>query len=506
MGCEKFINVEPIDSLSGNNFWKDVNDAETFTLEIYRLFRDAALVQAPYFIMGEIRNGQGRQTNSYPYRNDISAASRGDVVYLAYTPRPAAGANAETFWQNHAEWDKLANWTPFYKVVQSSNILYENINRLADNNKSISPAIVKQYQAEAVFMRCLTYFFMIRLYGDVPYYTNAYNDKPLPRTSHVEIAKRCLQELEVVKDDLPWTYTEPANRAVRAMRGSAIALMMNLNMWLAGFDEVNEDEYYENTDLLGDELTQNGEIEAGAYELLPLSRTSEIFGGRSKESFFEISNSVNYQGFTASNSRKMIPFYVLDGYTVNLNVDRENAEMAYDSRYMEILYKDGEPDGRIEAWFKNNEDWKSGSGKFRFFKFVDFEFQTGNQASNYANSIMVFRYAESLLLQAEACANLLKTDKAVNLLNRIRERAGATLYPGNGYDNLSDAIFYERGKELMGEGYYFFDLVRTKRIMNGDFTIAPLTFSAFQSNAWTWPIDKKALENNPYMYLNYWNR
>lgn len=506
MSCEKFINVEPIDSLSGNNYWKDERDAETFTLEIYRLFREASLIGGPYFIMGELRNGMGVKTGSFPNRWDINYAALNQVRLLAYTPRPEAGQNADTFWARNVHWDLLHDWKPFYKVVQSSNILYENVKRLSQNNTSISPAIVKKYQAEAVFMRCLSYFFMIRLYGDVPYYTNPYNDKPLGRMNQVEVIQNCLRELEAVKNDLPWTYAEPANIAVRAMRGSVLALMMNLNMWAAGFDEAKAMEYYQATDRLGDELTQEGAIGANAYELIPLNRITEIFSGRSRESFFEISNSVNYQGFTAANSRKMIPFYVLDGFTVSLNSDKENSELAYAPKHMEEMYPDGVADGRINAWFRDDPNWKAGNGKFRLFKFVNFEYGGGNQASNYANSIMVFRYAESLLLQAEACANLELNTKAADLLNQVRRRANAVEYPNNGHESLSEAIFYERAKELMGEGYYFFDLVRTGRIMNPKYTLAPMTFSAFNAGAWTWPISKDALINNPYMKLNYWNQ
>lgn len=505
MSCDKFINVEPIDSLSGNNYWKNQSDAETFTLELYRLFREAALLKAPYFIMGELRNGMVTKTQSYPNRWDINYASMGQVTLLTTTPRPEPGADADRFWTYHVEWDRLDNWKHFYKVVQSSNILYENVLRLADNDKSISPTIVKQYQAEAVFMRSLSYFFLIRLFGDVPYYTNAYNDKPLGRTSHIQVAKMCLEDLAKVKDDLPWTYDEPANRAVRAMRGSVIALMMHLNMWAAGFDTGNEQKYYVQVDELGDELTRLGEEQNRAYELLPISRIKEIFQGRSRESFFEISNSVNYQGFSAANSRKMIPFYVLDGFTVSLNQDRVNAELAYLPRHMEKLYPEGEPDGRIGQWF-DEANWKSGDGKFRCFKFVNFEFDGSNTASNYANSIMIFRYAESLLLQAEATEALGNEVKAIALLNRVRGRANASLYPVNNHESLSEAIFYERAKELMGEGYYFFDLVRTKRILSRDYTMAPMSFTAFNAGAWTWPISKEAQNNNPHMSLNYWNQ
>ncbi len=57
----------------------------------------------------------------------------------------------------------------------------------------------------------------------------------------------------------------------------------------------------------------------------------------------------------------------------------------------------------------------------------------------------------------------------------------------------------------MGEGHHFYDLVRTRKILDPKFTPNPLSFSAFQAGAWTWPIDASATINNPYMTLNnYW--
>src|SRR5690606_14094322 len=182
----------------------------------------------------------------------------------------------------------------------SANILHEKVPAIAENDPSISPATVKRYQAEAVFKRSLTYFFLIRLYGDVPYYTNAYNQDPLPRMNHVQVAKNCLAELEAVKDDLPWTYEDPADRSVRAMRGSALALLMHLNMWCAGFDEGNKRLYYEAVDKLGDELRLVGMEQQGAYALLPIEETASIFNGRSKEGLFEIPTNPNYQSNTSN--------------------------------------------------------------------------------------------------------------------------------------------------------------------------------------------------------------
>jgi hypothetical protein len=93
------------------------------------------------------------------------------------------------------------------------------------------------------------------------------------------------------------------------------------------------------------------------------------------------------------------------------------------------------------------------------------------------------------------------------MLNIIRERAKTTLYQGGGGTVLKDAIFTERAKELMMEGHYYFDLVRTGRVTDQQWCFFPLTQSQFDNGGWTWPISTASLNNNPYMQLNnYWLR
>jgi len=508
--CKKFLNVEPTDSLSGNNFWRDKNDAETFTREIYRLFRVGVGIDRPILLVGDFRNAPVLRTATYPNRFDITYISRGNIRTLVNTVRPEPGTDADRFWTYNVEWDKISDWTPIYKVIQSANILYSLVPKVAENDPSFSQAEVKAYQAEAVFMRCMSYFVMLRLFGDVPYYTDAYNQDPLPRTKHIQVAKACLEDLERVKDDLPWTYADPANRGVRAMKGSALALMMHLNMWLAGFDKANEKTYYQAVDRFGDELYNEGVLASKAYELLPINRVAEVFNGRSKEGLFEIPNNVNY-GESYSNTRKTYfahvlhaPYFILNQTTTNLS------ELTYRPEYMHTLYPDGEQDGRIKYWFtdpKGDNFMFAGTGDFTFFKFFNLALGEGNTAQSLGNYQIMLRLADAILLQAEANANLGDEGKATILLNRIRARAEAGLYPAsNNYDNnLKDAIYWERCKELMGEGHYYYDLVRTGKLYDAKYCFNPITYSDYLQEAWTWPINPKAMNNNPYMTLNnYW--
>ncbi|NGM62159.1 RagB/SusD family nutrient uptake outer membrane protein [Sphingobacterium sp. SGG-5] len=521
-GCDKFLNVEPTDSLSGNNFWKSETDAETFTLEVYRLFRQGIGIERPTILAGDLRCAPVLPPEgNNPRRPDITLLAYNMVGTAVTTKRVDDGGSqqANTFWVTHVLWNRMDNWVPHYKVIQSANILYDKVPQIAENDASISPATVKRYQAEAVFMRCMTYFMLLRLYGDVPYYTEAYNQKPLGRTSHVQVAKNCIADLAAHYQDLPWTYSDPADHAVRAMRGSALALMMHLNMWCAGFDENNKRLYYEEVDRLGDELRLTGIDQQGAYALLPIEETASIFNGRSKEGLFEIPTNPNYQSNTGNgkeqieNFRRHFVGHVLHAPWFSLNAASGRSELAYEPSYMRLLYPEGEDDRRIEEWFTKGEGTSTanmygGDYTFVFFKFFNFAYGNSNTEQSVGFSQVIFRIADAILLQAEAVAELGTNDaKAVELLNMIRGRAKAGLYPAvNNYDNnLKAAIFWERCKELMGEGHYFYDLVRSRKILDINYCMHPISYSAFLQGAWTWPINEDVLKNNPYMSLNeYW--
>jgi hypothetical protein len=282
---------------------------------------------------------------------------------------------------------------------------------------------------------------------------------------------------------------------VRASRGSVIALLMNMNMWNAGFDKGKAEHYYGETATLGKEL-----VNSGAYRLLPLSEWSTVIKGRSDESLFEFYRSVNYNDANSAIAPISDMFvhypYKRPEYTHRVSFAFFRAE------YMQKLYL-GSADRRAAVWF--DENIYADNGKFMMLKFAQNSFITGDEDKNPDNTFMIFRYAGEILLCAEALAELGRDNEAIGLVNMVRDRAEAVHYTGGGGQDLKDFIFLERSRELMGEGHHYFDLVRTHRILSSTWSYNVLTLDKFNRGAWTWPISRSALDNNPYMTLNdYW--
>ena len=490
--CKKFLDVKPLDKLSGNVFWQSRSDVESFTSDQYANLRNKFTSTSFIPATGELRSGYILPAI---LNNSNSVAEKNiRLVYAQFATnnlKTNTGVLSSTQPWNGLGFDSITKWYEFYSVIQGANILYERVN---NGVPGLSGDDKKKYQAEAVFLRCLTYFFMVRLYGDVPYYTKAYQQDPLPREKAVSVINQCIADLKANLDNLPLVYPDPALRAVRATKGAALDLLMNMNMWNAGFDNGNKLKYYQQTADLGSEL-----ISSNVYQLLPLDNFSEVMKGRSNEGIFEFNQSINYE--SAPNFRAFFGEMMLRYPNKNSGTDNSSSHAYFRADYLLRLYPAGIADKRKDLWFDNS--MLSQDGNFQLLKFK------GNLASNQSNpdwGLIIFRFAEAILLRAEALAELGGQDaEAIKMLNMIRRRAVAPEYIGIGGQDLKNAIFNERCKELMGEGHLYFDLIRTGRILNSQWTLNPLSADQFARGGWTWPIDVSALYNNPYMKLNeYW--
>lgn len=485
-GCKKFLNVKPLDRLSGNAFLQDRKDVENYLWDNYGLLRDK-LGSCPFLPnAGDVRSGMMAEAPETKDRDYVHYVSDNDLATFI-----SRRGNDGLY-----HWIELTRWQGFYKVIQAANILYyevgtRNINGLSETDK-------KRYQAEAVFLRCISYWLMIRVWGDVPYYTEAYLSDPLPREKMVTVAKNCLDDLNKVKDDLPWTYGDPAYVGVRATKGALLALMMELDLWNAGFDKANKKSYYQQAVDMGTEL-----VNSRQYDLLPLSDYRQLFQGRTKESLFEIAQNSNYNEIIMYNTFSDLVLHFPYKRPVSTH---QWSYSYYRAAFLSMLFPSGQPDARIQYWF--DENMLANNGDFQYLKFVNIYAITDDEDYNPDGNVIIFRYADGLLLLAEALAELGGRDAdAIAKLNIVRGRAMANPYAGAGGDALKDAIFAERARELMGEGHYYFDLVRTGRIFNSKWCYTPLTQLQFDQGGWTWPLDPSVQDQNPFVQLNtYWTK
>lgn len=489
--CKDLMTVRSEDQLSGDEFWSEGNEAdvEAFALSMYGFFRQATMMDAAFFV----NTGDLRAAPVVPYSTDQNH----------YVRRLTAN-NISELVSNSGNYigEGITKWNMFYRVVQTANMLMENIDLVP----GLSEQAIESYRAEAVFMRNLTYFLMARVFGDIPYYTVAQNQESLPRSNMVEVLRLCLDDLQSVLDTdtgysyMPWIQSG-MKAGIRPNRGAFLLLMMHINMWLVRFDAPRASAYYQNTVNLGQTLVENN---GGTYYLLDIERSSEIFRGGTAETFFEIVQNINagevftssYDGrvvTASSNFSNLVTFRYRGAGTTN-------PPLYYRVDFLQRLFSPEETDLRRETWFDENIYQIDGFQK-EVTKFLNPDVSGDFPTSNSGNQI-VFRYADAILLYAEALAAQGTNDgKALELLNMVRQRAGAEEIVSTG-DALRDDIYWERVRELIGEGHYFYDLVRTGRIHDPAYCYHTISRSNFNAGAWTWPIHANAFLNNTRMTDN----
>lgn len=473
--CDSFLEVEPIDKISADKVWRTREDAVKNLNGPYAILLDRFLASTLY------NNGDFRSGNWEPFEKyNIEALGENDLW------SPDLGGDNTLHGRN---------WVPFYQAIEAANLCIDRIPGIED--PAFSTADKNQMVAEARFIRAFTYFFMVRMYGDVPLNNDPYNTDYIPRTNMVEVLQTCLDDLGPAVADLPVVHQDPTNKAVRASQGAALTLMAEINMWLAGFDKGNRQTYWQQAaDLAGQVM------DLGIYRLLPYTPSTflEVFKGRSDEGIFELSVDINY----GAQTHALISQWTLHRPIINSSealYGGFGSEIVLKEEYLDRIFPRGTSDLRFEYWFDDPYCTLNPQSAM----FLKFSAVSDPNTRDYDANYIFFRYAGLILLRAEALANLGQTAEAIELLNMVRNRAGVSNYSGSGGSNLVEAILLEREKELLGEGWTWYDLVRTGRVTNPSLTGNPLTQDEFNRKAWTWPIETDIIRRNPLVTQNdYW--
>lgn len=204
LSCKKFLNVTPIDNLSGNNYWQNEADVEKFVNGIYIKLRSRILNNgSTFYTFADLRCAPViNSANIAGFTNFINNDLKGAI----------ASTNGNYYFYN---FKAATEWKSYYDVIGSANLMVKEVSEMP--NSAISDESRKRYMAEGIFLRNLCYFLLVRMYGDVPYYTNAYNDQPLGRTNQISVMKNCIADMAAVKDDLPVTYVDASQVGTRAI-------------------------------------------------------------------------------------------------------------------------------------------------------------------------------------------------------------------------------------------------------------------------------------------------
>ncbi|MCE6989777.1 RagB/SusD family nutrient uptake outer membrane protein [Dyadobacter sp. CY323] len=449
-----FLNLAPISSVNTQNFYKTAGDIELAVNAAYSTLQLAGQFSQGYWVVGETRsdntfNFEDGGNNDHVDLDLFRMASSNSILSLI--------------------------WVDYYRGIMACNVVLERINGVTMEN-----ALKERYIGEVSFLRALMYFNLVRIFGDVPLVLtetkSVEEGYSQGRIAANEVYSQIIQDLQSAENKLPKTYSGAL--VGRATSGAAKAVLGKV--------------YLTKKEYAAAQAKLKEVIDQGTYSLL--TDYAALWNPANKnnaESVFEIqfkkgttgTSSAFLSWFAPRNSGNSV---TINGFAYGRNLPTEDLAKAYEAN--DLRKKSSLAEGYTNS---SNVFVKD---KYTL-KFNDQPFT----ANNYDNNWPYLRYADVLLMYAEATneVNGGPNQLAYDQINAVRKRAGLNPLPANLNKNtFALALEHERQVELAFEGHRWFDLVRTGRaleVMNAHFK-GSVVLQSFQL---LYPIPQSQIDINP---------
>ncbi|MBD0256026.1 MAG: RagB/SusD family nutrient uptake outer membrane protein [Cytophagales bacterium] len=429
-GCQDFLKKEPLDRLGLDTYYTKESDAINAINAVYSPFAggDDFWGKALWMI------GDGASDNSMPGGTDPDFIPIDNFTVDADNPRLA------DTWRGH------------YNVISRANVVLAKVPGIPMND-----VLKNRILGEASFLRALAYFNMVRIFGDVPLLTDVTTSVAqldVARTPATAIYRLIKEDLTFAGEHLPVNYDKTADVG-RATKGAAKALLAKVHLTLREFPEA---------------AARAAEVMAMPYDLVKdYGSLFTVAGENSVESVFEIQHLTCNLGMGGRAQAFFAPFGsgltgTWDGWGTNIpTVDFVNAYETGDLRKKVTIFL---PDSvysypALRGGVYKHDASRSVNG-YNIRKYVIGP-GTDVCAMDSPMNDYVIRFADVLLMFAEASNETGNTPAAEAALNRVRTRAGLAAKTGLSQAEFRDVVLHERRMELGMESERWFDLVRTGR-------------------------------------------
>ena len=471
-GCEDFLQKDPQGELTQEAFPVTASDALLATNAVYVSIRTWAYHSGGYPILDIMSDDAHKGSNP----ND---------------QLPTVGPY-ETFTHTTTQDGLDRWWSALYEGIKRANVVIEKVPSINMNEQ-----LRNRYIAEASFLRGLFYFDLVRAFGGVPKVTSTTPATKTPRSTDAEIYELIISDLEFAAQHLPEKSLYGPDDAGRATKGAAKSLLARVCLFMGDYKNVEKyaleviaSDEYDLEDDFADANGKNGEhgiesvFEIGAMEV-------EGAGGNQYANTQGVRGSPNRGwGFNRPSLDLRYSFEEgdprLDATIIDLGETLDGIFIIGDGTTPDVVVVNGIVT-EVECY--NQKVWYPGT----------------NTITQWGHNRRLIRYADVLLMAAEALNENDKPGDALPLLNEVRERARG----GNGSilpdvtvtekNALRNAILEERRHELALEGHRFWDLVRTGRAA---IVLGPLGFQTGKHELLPIPqneidISQGSLQQNP---------
>lgn len=534
--CSDFLDVDPLTMVTEDNFWDEKNDVDEIVTGCYTRMQESDFCKR-LFIWGEVRSDNVA-------KGDDNLSSTSDENYILT--------------ENILATNGYTDWSSFYAVIDRCNLVIEKAPEVAEIDPSYLESEVNATIAEVSALRALCYFYLVRTFKDVPYYTyaitNDEQDLELPATDGDAIIDSCIADLEDVQWNAlsAWPKVNGQDISYGRITQDAIhALLADMYLWRENYSqaayyaqlvidskqEYFEDNYSSNYNVDGYPLIPD--YSSGGVQSSAGAAYNAIFGtGGSAESIFELDFSDDVD--EKWNDAVADFFYgtVDDATEVGIFGPSEPLLSEYSSQ--SLFYGNSTTEYRLrESIYADDESSATDGGQIAKYTYetIDPTKEHGDNSSNTDRSSkddanwIFYRTSDMMLIRAEALIcqmsdnDTLSTndqalrDEALELIQAIEDRSSSS-----GTASISDAtssksdmfdlVYDARRREFLFEGKRWFDLVRRSRKEGDtDYLVDQVkekytenssvaTSKLGNMNAIYWPYNDDELDVNPNLTQN----
>ena len=478
--CSKKLDLAPVSSISDANFWETPEQVDVFVTGVHARFRTHT---AAFQTLGEMRA-------------DIFGTDPGSSS--AFTGEATQGT--ERLWTNNLDLDNpgVSNYGGFYSNINQINLLISKLNE----STVVSEASKNYYLGIAYGMRAFYYFQLYRSWGSVIIQT-----EPTTAIDISTLAKPASGEAEImglIKSDIDNSVNsfgaDYTFKNTKAFWSKAATLMLKAEVYLwTNYRGSTADAAIAKAALT--------DIQTNIPGLMLLPSYASVFAASNKgnaEIIFAIRNKLDEAQLPLAGTFFPQPSLIANFYDsaanrkFNVTTDNWTGGLLRAPVKVETFWRFDDKDSRKWATIQPAYSFVNGTFQIAGAFVKKFEGEQVAGSRQYTNDFPIYRYADLLLLLAEAKVAL--GEDPSTEINAVRQRAyGAAFdasvhaYPNMPLDaDAKEALLQERFYEFIFEGKRWYDLRR----MGDTYVFKYTTVLPSEAYKLLWPVDRSTLTNN----------
>lgn len=427
VSCKKWLDLQPQDGITGAEFWKTKEQVTAAVTGVYSSLLSPASSSASralaetLFLWGELRGDMLTVTAR-------TTSEEVDVMNLNMLPT-----------------NSITNWRSVYQTINYCNTVIDHAPDVLAKDPTFTQDALNRALSEVKAIRGLLYFYLLRSFGEVPLKLKSTSSdadiEQLAKSPQQTVLAQIKQDLSEAEAAAVFSYGSQAFDKGRITKYTVYAIQADVALWTE--------------DYAGCVAACDKIISSGKFGLIDGTSSNLWFAtlygnGNSAESIFEFQ----------FDKQILNPFYALF---------RTNPHFLANSTVMDEVYT-------VDYINADNKDIRADGAAVRSTDQLIWKYMGWNNTSlravdeSYAHWI-VYRYADILLMKAEAQTQLGNGAAALSLVYTVRQRAKALATTDKAPDPndklaVSEFILEERAREFAYEGKRWYDLLRNAKRNN----------------------------------------